>query len=209
MNVLQRILVRHARRHPDPVLEVFLRELFNGVQGRVVEIGCGCGSLLNCYPLAVTQLVGIELDTEARALAAVEASKLPFPAVITGLEPSGLIPAGNESVDYVVCNEVLCSVADVARVLRDVRRILRPSGELRLFEHVASTSRQGRLVQECLDKLGWPKLLGGCHTSRQIRQSVYDGGFDWLAIEQVWYARFFALYPAGPHIWARASPRQT
>lgn len=208
MNVVQQMLIRHARQHPNATLDGYLRTLVQGVRGHVLEVGCSSGNLFRYYPKSVTRLLGVEPSAEARAAAAREASKLPFPASVTGLTPSAGIPVDSRSIDYVVCNEVLCSVTDPGQVLKDIRRILRTDGELRLFEHIASENGRGRLIQRMVDGLGWPKLLGGCHTSRRTPEAVRDAGFEWITLEHVWYARLLILRPAGPHILGRASLRQ-
>jgi hypothetical protein len=72
---------------------------------------------------------------------------------------------------------VLCSVVDPDSVLRQLLSRLRPGGELRYLEHVATDGVRGRL-QQVVDATVWPKLAGNCHTHRYTEQSILAAGFD-------------------------------
>src|SRR4051794_41441072 len=78
-----------------------------------------------------------------RAAAGLAAAESPVPAVVVSAEAAEL-PLAAGSVDAVVFSEVLCSVPDQAAALAEARRVLRPGGELRVFEHVAALSTAGR-----------------------------------------------------------------
>lgn len=192
--------MRHAERHQSPVLIAHFAELVQGARGRVVEIGCGVGSLFPHYPTTVDELVAVEPNAESRAAAATIASRLPFSARVVDNDLTGCIPVATNSVDVVVCCEVLCSVADPVRVLEEIRRILKPGGELRVYEHVLAAGWVGRMVQRVVDRAGWTWLLAGCHTARDTTRTISEAGFEWVAHRPVWYARLLITWPAGPHV---------
>ncbi len=72
---------------------------------------------------------------------------------------------------------MLCTVRDVRRSLAEIRRVLRPGGELRFFEHVRADSRGMAATQRVLDRTVWPLLTGGCHTSRDALAAIEAAGF--------------------------------
>jgi SAM-dependent methyltransferase len=78
--------------------------------------------------------------------------------------------------DAVVCSLVLCSVDRPDEVVRQLFSLLRPGGELRYLEHVASSGSRGGL-QRVADATVWPRLLGNCHTHRQTETSIRAAGF--------------------------------
>lgn len=59
------------------------------------------------------------------------------------------LPIEDESVDAVAYSLALCSVPDLTRALRERHRALKPGGELRFPEHVASESAGLRRTQSC------------------------------------------------------------
>ena len=103
------------------------------------------------------------------------AATAPVPVQVIGqtVEEFG----GGEQFDAVVCSMVLCSVRDPEGVLRHLVSLLRPGGQLRYLEHVASAGARGRL-QRFADATVWPKFLGNCHTHRDTERSIVDAGFE-------------------------------
>jgi ubiquinone/menaquinone biosynthesis C-methylase UbiE len=162
----------------------YRRRLLDGLAGHVVEIGAGSGVSFAHYPESVRSLVAIEPEPNLReqAIHAAEAAGVPVEVIDATAEH---IPRDNASFDAAVIAGVLCSVDDPAAVLRDIARVLRPGGELRFYEHVASrNARLGRL-QRLLDATVWPPLFGGCHTTSDPIPAFVAAG---LAIES--YERF-------------------
>ena len=91
------------------------------------------------------------------------------------------LPLPDASVDAAVFAGVLCSVADPRRVLEEATRVLRPGGELRFYEHVIARNVRLRGLQRLLDATFWPRLFGGCHTTRDTENTLAACGF---AIEE-------------------------
>src|SRR5262249_8365449 len=85
------------------------------------------------------------------------------------------IPFDAAAFDAVVVSGVLCSVPDQAAALVEFRRILRPGGELRFYEHVRSRSAFAGF-QDVAD-LVWPRLMGRCHPNRDTLAAIKAAGF--------------------------------
>ena len=111
------------------------RRLLEGLQGRVVEIGAGHGLTFPLYPAAVTEVVALEPEPTLRARAEKAAADAPVPVrVLAGVADA--LPLDDAGFDAAVTSLVLCSVHDQQKVLGEIRRVLRPDGELRFYEHV-------------------------------------------------------------------------
>ncbi|MCM2391664.1 class I SAM-dependent methyltransferase [Streptomyces albipurpureus] len=152
------------------------KELLAGLSGRVIEIGAGNGLNFAHYPAAVSEVVAIEPERSLRALALEAASKVEVPVdVVPGVAES--LPVKGESFDAAVLSLVLCSVRDAPRALAEVRRVLRPGGELRFFEHGRADTPGMARAQRLLDRTVWPRLFGGCHTARSAVAALEDAGF--------------------------------
>jgi SAM-dependent methyltransferase len=93
---------------------------------RVLDLGCGAGRFVAALAAAGADPVGVEV-----AEAALERARSVAPGADLRLaEPDGSLPLEHGSVDLVWCTEVLEHVADVAHLLLEVRRVLRPGGRL-------------------------------------------------------------------------------
>src|SRR5437763_409999 len=152
------------------------RELFEGMSGQVVDIGPGNGVPFAHYPSEVTEVLAVEPEEYMRQQAGEAAANAPVPVkVIDGLADA--IPAADASFDVAVTGRVLCSVPDQAGALAEVRRVLRPGGELRFYEHVVATKPPLARIQETADRAFWTRMMGGCHTSRDTVAEIERAGF--------------------------------
>jgi hypothetical protein len=130
------------------------RSLLAGLHGKVIEIGAGNGSTFGLYPAAVTHVLALEPEDYLRTLARGRAASAPVPITVS---PGAAkhIAAADASVDVVVVTSlVLCSVADQAPVLAEIRRVLRPGGTLAFYEHVRSDHRLFAAPKTCSLRYG-------------------------------------------------------
>ena len=178
------------------------RELLAGLGGRVVEVGAGNGLNFAHYPTAVTDVVAVEPEPYLRERAEAAARNAPVSIrVLDGV--GGALPLEEESMDAAVCSLVLCTVPDQRAALAELRRVLRPGGELRFYEHVRAERPALAGLQRAVDVV-WPRLAGGCHTHRDTPRAVAEAGF---AVEG---CRRFSSRPCGlvapgaPHVLGRA-----
>ncbi|MFF4585904.1 class I SAM-dependent methyltransferase [Streptomyces sp. NPDC001388] len=151
--------------------------LLAGLSGRVIEIGAGNGLNFAHYPGAVSEVVAIEPERRMRRSAREAALRAEVPVdVVPGLAEA--LPVKSEAFDAAVVSLVLCSVRDVPRALAELRRVLRPGGELRFFEHGPGGGRAMLAAQRALDRTVWPSLAGGCHLTRDTVGALRDAGFE-------------------------------
>jgi ubiquinone/menaquinone biosynthesis C-methylase UbiE len=150
------------------------RRLVEEAAGEVLEIGAGTGKNLPLYG-AAARVVALEPDPAMRARALEAAQKAQVPVEI--VEGDGMaLPFPDTSFDTVVFSLVLCTVPDPGRALAEVRRVLRPRGALRFYEHVRAQEPrlarwQGRLERP------WGWLGGGCRPNRDSVAAVEAAEF--------------------------------
>jgi SAM-dependent methyltransferase len=181
-----------AVNHESRAVRFLRRENLAGLSGRVLEVGAGIGTNFALYPESVEQVVAIEPETHMAERARAAAATAPVPVQVIGqtVEEFG----GGEQFDAVVCSLVLCSVRDPEGVLRHLLSLLRPGGQLRYLEHVASAGARGRL-QRFADATVWPKFLGNCHTHRDTERSIVDAGFEVDTSRREWTLPFLTIRP--------------
>lgn len=152
------------------------QELLAGLRGRVVEVGAGIGSNFPHYPQTVTEVVAVEPEPFLRRKAEEAAATAPVPIrVVDGLADQ--LPLEDESMDAGVASLVLCSVPDQAVALAELKRVIKPDGELRFYEHVISNRASRRGFQRFMDATIWPRIAGGCHMTRDTRAAIEQAGF--------------------------------
>jgi ubiquinone/menaquinone biosynthesis C-methylase UbiE len=171
-------------------LAAYRRRWVPEARGRVLEIGVGSGLNLPLYGDAASEVIG--LDTSPRLLdMARDARSRSRVGTIELLEGSAeAIPMESASVDTVVMTWTLCSIPDARAALREMRRVLRPSGQLLFVEHGTAPNPRVRKWQDRLTPL-WRRVAGGCHLNRPVRELLEQSGFEIERIDA-------AYMPGGP-----------
>ena len=151
------------------------RRLVHGLAGRVIEVGAGNGRNFAHYPPTVTEVIAIEPEPTLRALATQAETAVPV-TVLAGVAEA--LPCADGELDAAVVSLVLCSVPDQGRALAELRRVLRPGGELRFYEHVLGRHQPKRALSRLADRSGlWPALAAGCHLARETDAAIAAAGF--------------------------------
>jgi ubiquinone/menaquinone biosynthesis C-methylase UbiE len=176
-------------------------ELLAGLRGSVIEVGAGNGLNFAHYPASVERVVAVEPEPLLREAATATAATVGVPIeVVDGTAER--LPAEDASFDAGVAALVLCTV-DAAAALAELRRVIKPGGELRFYEHVVAEERGMAAVQRFADRTFWPHISGGCHASRDTAAAIERAGFE---IENCRRFDFKAapVLPAAPHLLGRA-----
>ena len=92
------------------------------------------------------------------------------------------IPLDRASVDTVVTTWTLCTIPDVVAALSELRRILKPNGQLLFVEHGLASDESVRRWQNRLTPV-WKRIAGGCHLNRPIGALIEDAGFHISQLE--------------------------
>ncbi len=173
-------------------------QLLSGLSGRVLEIGAGTGSNFPHYPPSVSEVVAIEPEAYLRGLAEKAATDAPVPVHVLDAAAEAL-PFEDGEFDAAIASLVLCSVHNPARALGELFRVTRSCGELRFNEHVRSHSPVVARIQQTADRIGWPRVAGGCHLARDTEALISHAGFEIGSMDRYSF-RIPPLDPAKPHI---------
>ena len=192
-----RIYMRMSRKRHETE-DKHRTRLLEGLSGQVIEVGAGNGLNFPLYPDTVEKVLAVEPEPLLRKAAIEEAEKAPMEIVVVDGVASAL-PADDGSQDAVVASLVLCSVPDQAEALAEMRRVLKPGGELRFYEHVIAKGPLPARLQRIADATFWPRVAGGCHMARDTGPAIEAAGFTVERSERFPFTPG-APVPSIPHI---------
>ena len=152
------------------------RALLASARGCTLEIGAGTGLNLPHDPdgleLVLTEPVAPmakRLERRGGTVVPAVAEELPF---------------ADATFDTAVSTLVLCTVADPARAVAELARVLKPGGRLLFIEHVRGEGALARW-QDRLDR-PWRRVGNGCHANRDTL-GVLRERFDVQARRETWH----------------------
>lgn len=151
------------------------------VAGEVLEIGFGSGLNVPYYGANVTKVHAIDPSLVGRKLATKRLAAATIPIEFSGLDGQAL-PLPDASVDAVLSTFTMCTIPDLARALREVRRVLKPGGTLHFLEHGRSPDSGVARWQDRLTPLN-ARIAGGCTLNRPIDRFIADAGFEITALQ--------------------------
>jgi ubiquinone/menaquinone biosynthesis C-methylase UbiE len=168
--------------------DIALRE----ARGGVLEIGFGTGLNLRHYPPAVTSLVAVDPEQMLRERVQGRIRRARIPVQLIHLDASGRLPFPDNEFDCVVTTFTLCSIANVAAALEEMRRVLKSDGQYVFLEHGRSADPAVARRQDFFNPI--QKIVaGGCNINRPIDRLIAESGFKVTNIDR------FRM-PVGPRI---------
>lgn len=188
-------------QHEPESVKRLRRENLAGLSGRVLEVGAGTGTNFELYPDTVTEVVAVEPERRLAVLAQQAAAEASVPVTVSNDTVEQF--SDGEPFDAVVCSLVLCSVEDPDHVVRQLHSLLKPGGELRYLEHVASSGARERM-QKIADATVWPRIAGNCHTHRHTEQTIVGAGFQVSGARREWVVPAWVPVPTSEVAIGRA-----
>ena len=98
---------------------------------------------------------------------------------------------------------MLCSVPDQATALAELRRVVRPGGELRFYEHVLAREPRRARFQRLAGKVT-PHIAGGCHPDRETGRAIEEAGFEIERCRRFSFRQSLLDLPVAPRILGAA-----
>ena len=145
-------------------------------KGKVLEMGIGSGLNLPHYSSAVQRVTGVDPSAELGERARERAQQSAVEVEVVGLSGENLSSEDN-TFDSIVCTWTLCTIPSPMQAIAEMRRVLKPSGELLFVEHGLSNETKVASWQHRIEPL-WKKIAGGCHLTRRADQLLEEGGFS-------------------------------
>ncbi|HXY81789.1 MAG TPA: class I SAM-dependent methyltransferase [Gaiellaceae bacterium] len=162
-------------------LQAHREVLLSRASGRVVEIGAGTGRNLTFYGDGVEALTVTEPDPHMVRRLERRIEEHPRPVKLVRA-PAEELPFADGQFDVAVSTLVLCGVEDVAQALGELRRVLKPGGELLFIEHVRSDEPGLARWQDRLNGLN--RVVAHCDCNRSTVDAIRAAGFRVTELER-------------------------
>jgi len=159
----------------------YRERVLSSALGRVLEIGIGSGLNLPFYGSRVDEILGLEPAPRLIAMAQGPAGRSRAPVTLIAGSAEA-IPIDDDSIDTVVTTWTLCSIPNAVGALQEMRRVLKPGGQLLYVEHGLSPEESVQKWQNRLTPV-WKRIGGGCRLNRPIRVLIESAGFGIVRLE--------------------------
>lgn len=161
----------------NKMMKDWRKSLLTGLSGNVLEVGIGTGANLPYYPSSVS-LTGIDFSPNMLHYAKQRAAELGMKVNLMEMDAQHMDFA-DYTFDYVVATCVFCSVPDPVQGMKEMARVVKPEGEIRLLEHMRSDNP---IVGKIMDLFNPVTVrLSGANINRRTIENVEKAG---LLIEQ-------------------------
>ena len=171
------------------------------VEGKVLEVGVGSGLNLPFYDKSkIDELWGLDPSEELSAMARKVADR---ENIVVNFISSGAeeIPLPDSYFDSVLITYTMCTIPEVARANKEIKRVLKRGGKLIFCEHGEAPDENIRKWQKRINPF-WGKLAGGCNINRKIPLLIQNAGFEIVELEEMYLPKTPKI--AGYNYWGYA-----
>ena len=172
-NILPQVINSSCNSKP---IDYQRKKIIPQAKGLVLEIGIGPGSNLKHYEQNnVKKIIGVDPSTELNKIAIKRAEKHNLTVEFL-IESADNLSVPDNSIDTVVSTYALCSIPNPSMTLKEIHRVLKPTGRFIFSEHGLAPDTSVSFIQNGIDFF-YPKIAGGCHLNRYIAILLTQNSF--------------------------------
>lgn len=148
------------------------KEVYKGLTGNILEVGVGTGNNIPFYPAEGT-VTGIDFSERMLEKAKEKLKKHKSNATLRLMDAQHM-EFDDNTFDAVVTTCVFCSVPDPIAGLKEIRRVVKPGGVIRMLEHMRSDQP---LMGKMMDVVN-PLVVGivGANINRDTMENLKHVG---------------------------------
>jgi len=165
----------------EPVFKRWRRELLSHAKGKILEVGVGTGKNFIYYPKD-SVVTGIDIADRMLLLAKERADHLGLAIRLMEGDVQAL-SFPDSCFDTAVATFVFCSVPDPVLGLQELRRVVKPDGQILLLEHVRIDRPVIGSVMDALNPL-FVSLLGP-NINRRTVENIEKAGMSIKSVEHL------------------------
>lgn len=152
-------------------------EVIPRAHGMVLELGIGSGLNLPFYSDSVRRVYGVDPSLELQKIARKRAATASVAVEFLAQSAEESLPLDERSIDTVVITWTLCSIPEASKALLQVKRVLKPTGQLIFVEHGLAPDPSVQTWQNRINPI-WKPIAGGCNLNRKIDDLITSAGFE-------------------------------
>ena len=168
------------------------KEALPNLSGKVLEVGVGTGRNLKFYSSRCS-VTGIDYSEKMLEKARKKARGMKN--VTLFLMDAEHLRFPDNNFDYIITTFTLCSIPDPLKALKEMRRVLKPSGELIAIEYVRSSNHLIAWLEDLVSPVTYSLI--GDSANRKTIEIIKEAGFTVSKVKNVIFESFFR------QIWAK------
>lgn len=153
------------------------RKLFEGVKGHILDAGVGTGRNFSFYPAGAT-VTGIDISSAMLARAERRLRQSPASSIELCQMDVSRMAFCDDTFDAAVGSFLFCVLPEALQVyaLKELQRVVRPGGLIRLLEYVRPEGKVRRLISKLWDP--WIAWAYGASFDRKTEEHVREAGLS-------------------------------
>ena len=169
-----------AAKGPEERWAGFKKQLFSHMRGKVLFLAVGTGLDIQNFPPG-QDITGIDISSRMLEKAKPRAEAYAGKLELLEMDVHDM-PFEDNSFDQVYTSCTFCSVPDPIKGLESLKRVLKPGGELRMFEHTGSHYFPFNVMMHMMTPLS---RKVGPEMNRDTVENVRQAGFDVIEVENI------------------------
>jgi ubiquinone/menaquinone biosynthesis C-methylase UbiE len=163
----------HSKLAEKLWLTKWRKKFFAPLTGKILEIGIGTGKNIDYYNKKA-EVIGIDFSEKMLEQAYIKLAKSGKKNITLKQMDAENLEFKDNTFDYVVTSCVFCSVPNPIKGLKEIKRVLRPSGKLIMIEHVLSKNPIIALIEHIHNPI--TKFFIGVNINRNTKQNRIKAG---------------------------------
>ncbi|MCK5476925.1 MAG: methyltransferase domain-containing protein [Candidatus Aenigmarchaeota archaeon] len=169
------------------------KKFISPLKGKILEIGIGTGKNIDFYNREAI-VTGIDFSKDMLNKAQEKLEKAQKKNITLKQMDVENLEFTDNSFDYVVTSFVFCSVPKPIKGLKEIKRVLKPTGKLIMIEHILSKNTILAFIENTLNLL--VKYIMGVNINRDTKQNIIDVGFIIVEDKNLALVDIFRLFRA-------------
>ena len=192
-NRIARVYDAHSKFAEKLWLANWREQFFSPLTGNILEIGIGTGKSIECYDKKA-KVMGIDFSEKMLEKAHSKLAESGKKNITLQQMDVENLNFKDNAFDHVVTSCVFCSVPNPIKGLKEIRRVLKPTGKLVMIEHVLSKNQVIALMEQACNPI--TRFLMGANINRNTKQNIINSGMKIIKEENLALFDVFRLFIA-------------